>query len=187
MKPMFEELEKEDALALGNYMLQFPEIPRAESIKHVLKTFRVPNIERFIGSTVRFDAMRAAMSENQLIIFSVQAGQPTPIKAHPQDDHQGHMQAHDMQQFSQFQGFQVLSDIQKQQAAQLNQAHMQEHQQMLQQAAAAPGAKTGNINSTGSRATSGSPEGIVGKVDSAVRSNAQVMSQPTVLADRGQN
>ena len=71
MKPMFEELEKEDALALGNYMLQFPEIPRAESIKHVLKTFRVPNIERFIGSTVRFDAMRAAMSENQLIIFSV--------------------------------------------------------------------------------------------------------------------
>jgi hypothetical protein len=187
MKPMFEELEKEDALALGNYMLQFPEIPRAESIKHVLKTFRVPNIERFIGSTVRFDAMRAAMSENQLIIFSVQAGQPTPIKAHPQDDHQGHMQAHDMQQFSQFQGFQVLSDIQKQQAAQLNQAHMQEHQQMLQQAAAAPGAKTGNINSTGSRAASGSPEGIVGKVDSAVRSNAQVMSQPTVLADRGQN
>jgi hypothetical protein len=190
MKPMFEELEKEDALALFNYMITLPEIPRTESIKHLFRAFRVPNMERFIGQSARFDAQRGAQTENQLMIFTVMAGAPAPVEAHPKDDHQAHMPIH--QQFEQSEGFQRLNPIQKQQAITLVQQHLAGHQELLQMNTEQAGVQgNGNINSVADQAgLNGSggnsvQEGL-DQVDSAVRSSAQKLSQPSNI-NRAQN
>ena len=190
MKPMFEELEREDALALFNYTINLPEIPRTESIKHLLRAFRVPNMERFIGGAAQFDAQRAALTENQLMLFTTLSGSPTPVQPHPQDDHQAHIPIH--QQFQQSEGFQRLNNIQKQQAVTLFQQHLQGHQQLMQsemQQAGPQGGGGGNINSMGDQARSGSNvvESGLNKIDSAVRSSAQEISQPGAVINRDQN
>ena len=188
MKPMFEELEREDALALFNYTINLPEIPRAESIKHLLRAFRVPNMERFIGGAAQFDAQRAAMTENQLMLFTTLSGAPTPVQPHPQDDHQAHMPIH--QQFQQSEGFQRLNNIQKQQAITLFQQHLEGHQQLMQAEMQQAGPQGGGgIRPMADQARSGSDvvESGLNKIDSAVRSSAQEISQPGAVINRDQN
>ena len=188
MKPMFEELEKEDALALFNYMIALPEIPRTESIKHLMQAFRVPNPERFIGQAVRFDAQRAAQAETDLMLFTVMAGAPQSIATHPQDDHRSHMPIH--QKFQESEGFQRLDDIQKQQAVSIMQQHLAGHQEAMAQTAQATGPKSGNINSVADQARNNGGDAVqqgLSKIDSAVRSSAQDISQAGAVIDRDQN
>jgi len=189
MKPMFEELEKEDGLALFNYLIQMPEVPRPEALKHLLRTFRVPNPEKFIGQAARFDAQRAAGTENNLLIMTAMAGVPAPVQPHPRDDHTAHMPVHN--QLQQSPGFQQLQPVQQQQVMALMQQHLQGHQQLMQQAAQAGGAvgSPGNVNTVGEagRSTGNAAQDTIGRVDSAVRSGAQSISQAVSAADRGQN
>jgi hypothetical protein len=177
MKPMFEELEKEDALALFGHMIQLPEIPRIESIKYLLRAFRVPNQEKLIGEAANVDARRSAEYENTLFL----AGQASQV--HPKENHRVHMEVHQLlAQSPQWQQLVQTNPMLAQQLAPAIDKHLQEHQQALQgQATGAPA----NISSLGD--AGGSPVGRqLGKIDSAVRSNAQDISQPGAL-DRDQN
>ena len=192
MKPLFEQLEREDTLALFNYLIQMPEIPRMESIKMLLRAFKVPNVDRFIGQSVRWDAMRAAETENELMVMYAMTGQAKPATAQPQDDHQAHLQTH--QQLEQGSALFLQLPPQLQQVVgQMRATHMQQHQQFLQEkagggrAAPPPGGGGGRVSpisdeggatNTISRATGG--------VESAVRSAAQNISQD-IVSDRNQN
>jgi len=96
------------------------------------------------------------------------------------------------QQFQQSEGFQRLNDIQKQQAVTLFQQHLEGHQQLLQakmQQAGPQGGGGGNIRPMADQARSGSNavESGLNKIDSAVRSSAQEISQPGAVINRNQN
>ena len=176
MKPMFEELERDDALQLFQHMIQLPEIPRIEAIKHLLRAFRVANQDKLIGDSANIDARRTAEYENTLFL-SGQVGQ-----VHPKENHRVHMEVH--QQLAQSPQWQQLTQTNPLLARQLAPAidqHLQAHQQAIQamaQGGAAP------IQSSGG---GGSPVGRqLAKIDSAVRSGAQEVSQPGNI-NRDQN
>ena len=65
MRPLFEQLEREDTLALSNYLLQMPQINRDEVIKMIMRAFRVPDMDKFIKSSVDAPEVRAAQLETQ--------------------------------------------------------------------------------------------------------------------------
>ncbi len=192
MKPLFEQLEREDTLALFNYLIQMPEIPRMESIKMLLRAFKVPNVEKFIGQASRWDAMRTAETENELMVQWAISGQPKPAPVQPQDDHIGHIPAHQkLEQGSAL--FQQLPPQLQAVVLQTRDAHIQQHQQLHQQKAGAGAAKPppgggeerisplsdeGGATNTIARATGG--------VESAVRSAAQEISQD-IVTNRDQN
>jgi hypothetical protein len=94
-------------------------------------------------------------------------------------------------QLQQSPGFQQLQPVQQQQVMALMQQHLQGHQQLMQQAAQAGGkvSSPGNVNTVGEtgRSTGNVAQDTVGRVDSAVRSGAQSISQAVSAADRGQN
>jgi len=191
MKPMFEELEREDALALFNYLIQLPEIPRPEAIKHLLRAFRVPNQEKLIGQTARWDAMRTAETENELMVMWAATGQPQSAPVNPQDDHQSHMPIHANIQQSSAKFLQLPPEMQ-QVVMQMVQQHHQEHQQIIQQKAQGGVSGGGKISSMADQGGGGGGGGgndvqqAVQRIDSAVRSNAQDISQPNAI-DRAQN
>ena len=189
MKPMFEELEKEDALALFNYLISLPEIPRPEAIKYLLRAFRVPNPEKLIGDSSRWDAMRTAETENELMILWALTGQPQSAPVQPKDDHQGHMPMHQKIQQNSQRFLQLPPELQSV-VMQVVQMHTQEHMQYLQEAAAGGGGggppNDGTISSTGDVGGGNGIEQATSKIDSAVRSSAQVISQPKNI-DRNQN
>ena len=187
MKPMFEELEREDALALFNYLIQLPEVPRPEAIKHLLRAFRVPNQEKLLGDTARWDAMRAAETENELMVMWAATGQPQSAPVNPKDDHQSHMPMHSNIQKSSAKFLQLPPELQ-QVVMQAVQQHLQEHQQSMQEKAQA-GPQGGRIPSMADQGGGGGgddAQNAVSKIDSAVRSSAQTMSQPNAI-DRAQN
>ena len=187
MKPMFEELEREDALALFNYLIQLPEVPRPEAIKHLLRAFRVPNQEKLLGDTARWDAMRAAETENELMVMWAATGQPQSAPMNPKDDHQSHMPMHSNIQKSSAKFLQLPPELQ-QVVMQAVQQHLQEHQQSMQEKAQA-GPQGGRIPSMADQGGGGGGDDAqkaVSKIDSAVRSSAQTMSQPNAI-DRAQN
>ena len=189
MKPMFEELEKEDALALFNYLIALPEVPRPEAIKHLLRAFRVPNPEKLIGQSARWDAMRTAETENELMILWAMTGQPQPAPVQPQDDHQGHMPMHQKIQQNSQKFLQLPPELQ-QVILQQVQVHTQQHHQMMQEKAAGGGGGGGQKQASGqisSMGDQGNPvQSAVSKIDSAVRSSAQSISQPNAI-NRAQN
>ena len=181
MKPMFEELEREDALALFGHMIQLPEIPRIESIKHLLRAFRVPNQDKLIGGAANLDAKRTAEYENMLFL----SGQN--VQVHPQENHRAHMEVHrQVPQTPQWQQLVQQNPLLAQQIAPALDQHMQQHQQALQQMAgggSAP-ARVGNLSDAGGLDT---VRKQLSKVDSAVRSSAQETSQAVAAIDRNQN
>ena len=190
MKPMFEEIEKEDALALATWLMQFPQVPRNEVLRHVLQSFRVPNMEKFIGDAARIDAQRAAQYENLLLMSGQQ------VRVHPGEQHTTHAEVHKkLPEDPKFQQLAQANQMLAQQIMQAIQQHLQEHQEAFQAQAGGGGGQTqpsGNIESIGGdgRGT-GSPlsqvQQTVGSVNSAVRSNAQRISQPGAVIDRNQN
>jgi len=186
MRPLFEEIEREDALALFNYLIRMPEIPRPEAIKMLLRTFRVPNIEKLLPSDNTAE-VRAAQLENEWM--AMQQRDPGVL---PEQDHEVHMQIHQ----------QAMQDPVVQQIVsanpamgmtmqQLVQSHMQQHQMAtqarMQQAAQAGGGGGGNINAS----SDGGPAGDVVQaskgIQSQVRSGAQKISQGGASINRGQN
>ena len=189
MRPLFEEMEKEDGLALFQYLIQIPEIPRIESIKHLLRTFRVPNIERFIGGAESKPEIRAAQIENQWIVMR---GEDPGVL--PEQDHETHLEIHG----------QIMEDPLVKQQLTANPAivqaireavesHFRAHQEILAQKAkgTAPQAGAGisaNINGFGQ---GGSPAGAVNDTVNttidAVRSGAQKISQGGAALARNQN
>ena len=189
MKPMFEELEKEDALGLATWLMQFPQVPKNEVLRHVLQTFRVPNMDKFIGDSAKIDAQRAAQYENLLLMSGQQ------VKIHPGEQHTTHAEIHkQLPEDPKFQQLAQANQMLAQQIIQQLQQHMQEHQQAFEAQAGGGGGQQsgGNINGIGGggRGT-GSPlsqvQQTVGQVNSAVRSNAQKISQPGAVIDRNQN
>lgn len=185
MKPMFEEFEREDALALGKMMLQLPEIPRTEAIKHMLRAFRVPNVEKFIGPAAGFDAKRAASYENSLLMAG-QAVQPMP-----NDSHRLHIETHQkVAQSPEWQQLQQGNPVAAQLVGQQIQAHIQQHAQLLQQQAGGNAGGDVSREDIGAMSDQGGLDtvrGQIGKVDSAVRSSAQDISQTAASIDRNQN
>ena len=186
LRPMFEEMEREDGLALFQYLIQMPEIPRMESIKHLLRTFRVPNMERFLQKSDDPE-IRAAQLENQWM--AMRGADPGVL---PDQNHEVHMKTH--QEIGQDS---VIMQLVGQNAAliaplqQALQTHMQQHQQILQAKAQGQGMpQPQNINGlgrSGSTSASGAVNDIVGRTVGAVRAGAQNVSQDAAVIDRNQN
>ena len=178
MKPLYDQLERDDALALFNYLVQIPEVPRQESLKLLLQAFRVPNVERFLGDRVHADAVRAAQLENTAMLQMNQLSGGQPLQVHPDENHRVHLEQHGQiiggPQFTQ------LPPHLQQIVAQFVQLHMQQHEEALQAKAQGlrPAQGTGAAAPGGN---GGSPlaavQAATGAVDSAVRSSAQTIGQ----------
>ena len=132
MRPLFEQLEREDTLALANYLFQMPEVNRSEVLKLVLRAFRVSDQDKFIKTSADAEAVRAAQLENQFLA----ARQQDPGVL-PTQDHQVHLQQHakagEDPAVTQYLQQQMQINPQAiQQFQQLLQRHTQQHQQFLQ-------------------------------------------------------
>jgi len=162
MQPLTEQLEREDALQLFNYINNLPEINRLEAIKGLLKAFRVQDADKYLAQGENADAVKAANLEN--VAYLMVGGDPGVT---PEEEHQVHLQVH--QQLQQLPQFQQMLPVQQQQIMQSAQQHMAQHQQYLQQMA--QGARP--------QAPGGGPERSEseGGIISLVRSQAQEMSQ----------
>jgi hypothetical protein len=162
MQPLTEQLEREDALQLFNYIGNLPEVNRMEALKGLLKAFRVQDPDKYLGQQENGDAIKAANLEN--VAYLMVGGDPGVT---PQEDHQMHIQVH--QQIQQLPQFQQMLPAQQQQVMQIAQQHMAQHQQYLQQMAqgARPQAPGGGDDRTQSE----------GGIISLVRSQAQEMAQ----------
>ena len=162
MQPLTEQLEREDALQLFNYIGNLPEINRLEAIKGLLKAFRVQDPDKYLGHRENGDAIKAANLEN--VAYLMVGGDPGVT---PDENHQMHIQVH--QQIQQLPQFQQMLPVQQQQVMQAAQQHMAQHQQYLEQMAqgAQPQAPGGGDDRTQSE----------GGIVSLVRSQAQEMAQ----------
>ena len=162
MQPLTEQLEREDALQLFNYIGNLPEINRLEAIKGLLKAFRVQDPDKYLGQRENGDAIKAANLEN--VAYLMVGGDPGVT---PDENHQMHIQVH--QQIQQLPQFQQMLPVQQQQVMQAAQQHMAQHQQYLEQMAqgAQPQAPGGGNDRTQSE----------GGIVSLVRSQAQEMAQ----------
>ncbi len=182
MKPLFDQLERDDALALFNYLIQVPEVPRQESLKLLLRAFRVPNIEKFLGDEAHTDAVRAAQLENMLML------QGQPLQVTPLENHMVHMRHH--QQLFAAPHYTQMLPQQQQIVQQLVVQHMQLHEQALAQRAQGLRPGPSNVSDAGGGGGGGGPmetvQAATGKVDSAVRSSAQTIGQK-VNIDANQN
>lgn len=180
MKPLFDQLERDDALALFNFLIQVPEVPRQESLKLLLRAFRVPNIEKFLGDETHTDAVRAAQLENMLMLQGQQ------LQATPLENHNVHIRHHQML----FEAPHYTQLLPQQQAVvqQLVVSHMQLHEEALAQRA--QGLRPGPSNVSDAGGGAGGPaqtvQAATGAVDSAVRSSAQTIGQK-VNVDANQN
>lgn len=186
MQPLTEQLEREETLALVNYLIQMPEVNREEVIKMVLRSFRVPNQEKVMGAAVNQEAIRAAQLENQAMVASMLLGNPQPAQVLPSQNHRLHLQTHP--QIQQDQSFAQLPPPMQQQVIQMVQQHMQQHQQVIQQQAsggkAIPSMKDGAGTPSGNGNTAmDMAEGTINKV----RSDAQKISQRGAVTNPDQN
>jgi hypothetical protein len=181
MRPLFEQMEREDTLALVNTLANRPEVNQMELIKMVLRTFKVSDPDKLIGQGERATSVRKAQLENQFMAARLQ--DPGVL---PTDDHQAELQAHQQAQqdpaVTQFlqQAMQVNPQA-VQQFQQIMQVHMQQHQQFLQQGARAGGGTAKAVPSVNDI------NGQVQAIESTVRSNAQRVSQAVSAADPDQN
>lgn len=178
MRPLFEQLEREDTLALANYMFQMPEVDRTEVIKLVMRAFRVPDMDKFIKGSADQEAVRAAQLENQF--FAARQQDPGVL---PEQDHQVHLQTHQqaqqdpavtqyLQQAMQVnpQAIQVFQQIMQQ--------HMQQHQQFIQGEAQGRAPQPQQSEKTIPSARDASNvQAQANNIQSVVRSNAQRVGQ----------
>ena len=178
MKPLYDQLERDDALALFNYLIQIPEVPRQESLKLLLRAFRVPNIEKFLGDEAHTDAVRAAQLENMLML------QGQELQVNSLETHRVHIEHH--RQLFAAPHFTQLLPLQQQQVSGLVQQHMQLHVEALQQRAqglrpAVPGGGAGGggvgVGVNGNGGAASAVAAATGKVESAVKSGAQTLGQ----------
>jgi len=180
MRPLFEQLEKEDTLALVQHLIQIPEIKRREVIQMLLRTFRVPNPDRFLGPELDMEATRAAQLENQFIASRMMDPGVLPTQDH--DVHLAeHMKAQQDPQILQFiQGLVQTNPQAPQMIVQLFQQHVAQHQQFQQQIGKPGGGAPGGgkaIPSMRDAAGSRSQLETASGLQSQVRSNSQRMGQ----------
>ena len=178
MRPLFEQLEREDTLALANYMFQMPEVDRTEVIKLVMRAFRVPDMDKFIKGSADQEAVRAAQLENQF--FAARQQDPGVL---PEQDHQVHLQTHQQAQqdpaVTQYlqQAMQVNPQA-IQIFQQLMQRHIQQHQQYLQGEAQGRAPQPQESEKTIPSARDASNvQAQAQNIQSVVRSNAQRVGQ----------
>ena len=188
MRPLFEQLEREDTLALSNYLLQMPQINRDEVIKMIMRAFRVPDMDKFIKSSVDAPEVRAAQLENQHM-----AGRMQDPGVLPEQDHATHIRTH--QQAAQdpavtqfLQQAMQLNPQAIQQFQAMIQQHMQQHQQFIQGEAQGRAPKTDESQKTipSTRDVASNPQAQAQALQSIVRSNAQRVGQ-TVNLNTEQN
>ena len=185
MKPLYDQLERDDALALFNYLIQIPEVPRSEALKLLLQAFRVPDIEKFLGDEVHADAVRAAQLENTIMLQGLQLTGGQPLQVHPMENHRVHLQQHQQLLSNPQLGQQM--PLQQQQVMQVAQQHMQMHQQAMQQRAQGlrPATGTGANRNGNGAGPAAAVQQATSQVDSAVRSSAQTIGQKvSVNADQ---
>jgi hypothetical protein len=181
MRPLFEQLEREDTLALVNTLRGAPEVDQMELIKMVLRTFHVSNPDKLIGQGDKASATRKAQLENQFMAGRLQ--EPGVL---PSDDHETEMAAHQAWQSDPAitQLIQQLTPSNPQAFQQFQQA-MQGHMQGHAQAAQGGGGGGGG----GGGKTIPSTDDInahASSIESTVRGNAQRISQ-AVSTDTNQN
>ena len=188
MRPLFEQLEREDTLALSNYLLQMPQINRDEVIKMIMRAFRVPDMDKFIKSSVDAPEVRAAQLENQHM-----AGRMQDPGVLPEQDHATHIRTH--QQAAQdpavtqfLQQAMQLNPQAIQQFQAMIQQHMQQHQQFIQGEAQGRAPKQDESQKTipSTRDVASNPQAQAQALQSIVRSNAQRVGQ-TVNLNTEQN
>ena len=188
MRPLFEQLEREDTLALSNYLLQMPQINRDEVIKMIMRAFRVPDMDKFIKSSVDAPEVRAAQLENQHM-----AGRMQDPGVLPEQDHATHIRTH--QQAAQdpavtqfLQQAMQLNPQAIQQFQAMIQQHMQQHQQFIQGEAQGRAPKSDESQKTipSTRDVASNPQAQAQALQSIVRSNAQRVGQ-TVNLNTEQN
>ena len=186
MRPLFEQLEREDTLALANYLFQMPEVNRSEVIKLVLRAFRVSDMDKFIKTSADAEAIRAAQLENQFLA----ARQQDPGVL-PTQDHKAHLQAHakagEDPAVTQFLQQQMQINPQSiQQFQQLMQAHVQQHQQFLQGQAQGQPLQDTSDKTIPSARDGANVQAQAAALQSVVRSTAQRVGQ-TISLNTEQN
>jgi hypothetical protein len=174
MRPLFEQMEREDTLALVNTLVNRPEVNQMELIKMVLRTFKVADADALIGEADKATSTRKAQLENQFIAARLQDPQVLPT-----DDHQVEMQAHQQAQqdpaVTQFlQQAMQMNPQAVQQFQQIMQGHMQAHQQAMMGEAGGGGGGEKTVPS-------------VQDIEGTVRGNAQRVSQAVQESDPNQN
>lgn len=188
MRPLFEQLEREDTLALSNYLLQMPQINRNEVIKMIMRAFRVPDMDKFIKPSIDAPEVRAAQLENQHMASRMQ--DPGVL---PEQDHATHLRTHQqasqdpaVTQFLQ-QAMQINPQV-IQQFQMMLQKHMQQHQQFIQGAAQGRAPRPDESQKTipSARDAATNPQAQAQALQSVVRSNAQRVGQ-TVNLNTEQN
>ena len=173
MRPLFEQMEREDTLALVNTLASRPEVNQMELIKMVLRTFKVSNPDKLIGQTEKATATRKAQLENQFM-----AGRLQDPGVLPTDDHQAEIAAHGKWQEDPAitQLLQQLAQANPQafqQFQQVMQAHMQGHAQAQQQKMQGGGGRA----STKTVPSIADVNSQANNITSTVRSNAQRTAQ----------
>ncbi len=185
MQPLTEQLEREETLALVNYLIQLPEVNREEVIRMILRSFRVPNQEKVMGAAVNEEAIRAAQLENQTMIASVMLGGPQVAQVLPNQNHRLHLQAHPSVQEDA--SFQQLPQPLQQQVIQMVQQHMQMHQQALQQQATGGGKAVPSMDDAAPSGNGNPAMDMASGTINKVRSDAQKISQSSAVTNPDQN
>jgi hypothetical protein len=164
MQILVEQLRRNDTLQLAAWLQNRPEIDQKQLIEMVIDGFNVGIGHDLFVDDVNTDAMSAASYEHQFFLL----GQEVP--ALNGQDHRVHFEQHQL--WIQQQLPQLVPPAQLQQVAAIAQAHLAQHQQMLEQQGqmlggrASAGAAIANINA---------PQSI----QSTVNSNAQKIAQAT--------
>ena len=159
MRPLVEQLDRDDTLALVDRLRQSPHIDQMELDKMQMEAFRKVHTDKLIKDQVDPTEMALIGYENQYLINGQDPGVQEGF------DHQMHMAAQSPEALSQMPQFQGMPPELQQSIYAVAQQHLQQHQQMMAQEAslggvpAAPAA--GNV-----------PKDLI----SQVRSNAQEIS-----------
>lgn len=175
-RPLFEQLQREQAISFFDRAIQMPEYDRGELAKYLASSYSVADPEKLMHDDTNEEAQRAVQLENDYIIRT-----QTDPGITPGQDHQAHIEAHGqiqqhplyIQLQQQAQAVDAFGGAVNPQAGQqlqaidaLLQQHVQQHEQHLQQAEAGA---TQPRPSGGGRAP-------VQTVQGQVASNAQSLS-----------
>jgi len=122
-----ESLERNDTLALYDRMINLPfPTNKAEVVKLLKPAFRKFNFDKLLQPEISPDASGLAQMEN--VVYLTRGGEIPPQQG---QNHQTHMQIH--AQLEQGQEFAQLQPQQQQLAIQARDAHVQTHQEMVNQ------------------------------------------------------
>jgi len=153
-QPLFERLQRDDAVSFYDRAIQHPLADQAALFKSLAKAYDIPDPERLMIDQVDADAQGLAQFENHTMVTQmqdpgVQEGQNHKEHLPIHEAYQGHPQYMDLSQRAQMEqqaGIQGAAAQQLSVIDQLMQQHMQAHQEAETQGMNQPTGKPGNDN-----------------------------------------